>query len=199
MHKKIYKSLRNKKVIIKGYTAYEWLNDPKHLLFSLSRYKFVSEMLEGKKDVLEVGCGDWFKSEIVRKRVKNLYLNDLVGKKFLKNDFSKSYIKNKKFDAIYLLDVFEHMNKRITDKFIKNLKLNLKQNGIIIVGIPTLASQRYASKLSKETHVNCLNKKELKYFFSKHFNNVFTFSMNDEVLHTGYDKMFHYIFALCTN
>ena len=162
-------------------------------------------MLEGKKDVLEVGCGDGFKSEIVRKRVKNLYLNDTVApnelfdKKFLKNDFSKSYIKNKKFDAIYLLDVFEHINKRITDKFIKNLKLNLKQNGIIIVGIPTLASQRYASKLSKETHVNCLNKKELKSFFSKHFNNVFTFSMNDEVLHTGYDKMSHYIFAICTN
>jgi hypothetical protein len=31
------------------------------------------------------------------------------------------------------------------------------------------------------------------------FHNVFIFCMNDEVLHTGFHKMAHYIFALgCT-
>jgi hypothetical protein len=29
------------------------------------------------------------------------------------------------------------------------------------------------------------------------FKNVFMFSMNDEVVHTGYSKMSHYNFALC--
>jgi hypothetical protein len=29
------------------------------------------------------------------------------------------------------------------------------------------------------------------------FHNVFMFSMNDEVVHTGYHKMAHYLFALC--
>lgn len=30
-----------------------------------------------------------------------------------------------------------------------------------------------------------------------HFHNVFMFSMNDEVVHTGYGKMSHYNIALC--
>jgi hypothetical protein len=34
-----------------------WHSDPRLLLFSLSRYKFVAKMLSGKKNVLEVGCG----------------------------------------------------------------------------------------------------------------------------------------------
>ena len=35
-----------------------WQEDPRGLLFSLARYKFVSKMFESKKNVLEVGCGD---------------------------------------------------------------------------------------------------------------------------------------------
>ena len=30
-----------------------------------------------------------------------------------------------------------------------------------------------------------------------HFHNVFIFSMNDEVVHTGFAPMPHYYFALC--
>ena len=30
----------------------------------------------------------------------------------------------------------------------------------------------------------------------RHFHNVFMFAMNDEVVHTGYHKMAHYLFAL---
>jgi len=30
-----------------------------------------------------------------------------------------------------------------------------------------------------------------------YFNNVFLFSMNDEVVHTGFNKMAHYLIAIC--
>ena len=33
----------------------------------------------------------------------------------------------------------------------------------------------------------------------RYFNNVFMFSMNDEVVHTGFHKMAHYIFAVGCN
>ena len=33
-----------------------WYDDPKRLTFVLSRYKFVSKMLSGKKNVLEMGA-----------------------------------------------------------------------------------------------------------------------------------------------
>ncbi len=32
---------------------------------------------------------------------------------------------------------------------------------------------------------------------SEYFHNVFMFSMNDEVVHTGYHRMAHYVIALC--
>ena len=37
----------------------------------------------------------------------------------------------------------------------------------------------------------------LKSLLSKYFHNVFIFSMNDEVVHTGFYPMAHYLFALC--
>ena len=69
---------------------------------------------------------------------------------------------------------------------------------MLIFGCPTIESQKYASKLSKLGHINCKNKTEFKKLMLNYFHNVFSFSMNDEVLHTGFDKMSHYIFVLCT-
>jgi len=46
-----------------------WHEDPKHLVFRLSRYKFVSKMLAGRKHVLEIGCGDAFGTRIVQAEV----------------------------------------------------------------------------------------------------------------------------------
>ena len=108
---------------------------------------------------------------------------------------------NKKFEGIYLIDplfVLEHIPKSLEKKFIENIKHSLrKKNGTVIIGMPTLESQKYASFLSKIGHVNCKNKYELKIFLYKFFTNVYMFSMNDEVIHTGFDKMSNYIFAVC--
>src|SRR5262245_54854380 len=49
-----------------------WNQDPKHLVFRLSRYKFVSKMFSGRKHVLEVGCGDAFGTRIVQAEVGKL-------------------------------------------------------------------------------------------------------------------------------
>ena len=81
-----------------------WQEDPRGLLFSLSRYKFVSKMFEGKKNVLEVGCGDGWYSRIVSQSVKSLTVsdNDLT---FI-NDFKKRKQKNWKYKIILHDDIF---------------------------------------------------------------------------------------------
>ena len=38
---------------------------------------------------------------------------------------------------------------------------------------------------------------DLKALMQRFFRNVFMFSMNDEVIHTGHHKMAHYLMALC--
>ncbi len=189
--------------------AYE--SDPIRLVFTLSRYKFVSKMFEGFNSVLEVGSGDGFKSPIVKQFCKKLTLTDIEKQnkddfynnrfqntKFILHDFTKKEL-NQKFDGIYSLDVLEHISKKKEKIFIKNIKCSLKSNGVLIVGMPSLESQKYASKWSKIGHINCKNKKDFKNFLSGFFHNVFMFSMNDEIVHTGYDKMSHYLFGIACN
>ncbi len=201
--------LDKKKVTLGSYSSYDWTNDPKHLIFSLSRYKFVSKMLSGKRKVLEIGAGDGFKSRVVDTEVKKLDLCDVTSSskdQFKASQFNKNYYfihdftkhkLEKKYDAIYALDVIEHIKKSQCTKFISNIKNSIKNRGILIIGCPSQSSQKYASKYSKKFHVNCFDKDRLQNYLSVFFKNVFTFGMNDEVLHTGYDKMCHYVFAIC--
>jgi hypothetical protein len=65
--------------------------------------------------------------------------------------------------------------------------------------VPSLESQQYASSQSKEGHVNCKSGDDFRGLLKKYFENVFLFSMNDEVVHTGFSKMAHYLFVMCTN
>ena len=192
-------------------TSHNYTNDPIRLVFTLSRYKFVAKMFEGFTDVLEVGAGDGFKSPIVKQFCKNLLLSDLLEEnksefnkrgfkniKYFVHDFTKKRL-SKKFDGIYSLDVLEHISKKYEKKFIKNICSSLKENGTLIIGMPSIEDQKYSSKGSKFGHINCKNKTVLKQLLLKFFNNVYMFSMNDEVLHTGFDKMSHYIFALANS
>ena len=80
--------------------------------------------------------------------------------------------------------------------FLKNAFAPLDTNGVGIIGIPSLESQSYASIQSKIGHVNCKSAPDLKALMEKFFHNVFIFSMNDEVVHTGFHKMAHYVFAV---
>lgn len=203
-------SKRNITVSMGNRSGMSFLDDPMRLAFTLSRYKFVAKMFEGFKNVLEIGAGDGFKSPIVGQVCQNLTLCDIEkdnydefkrikvkNYNYILNDFTKKNLKDK-FDGIYLLDVLEHIEKK-ENIFIKNIKKSLNKHGTLIVGMPTIESQKYASKWSKLGHINCKGKKQLRNFMSKHFNNVYLFSMNDEVLHTGFDQMSHYIFSIANS
>ena len=74
---------------------------------------------------------------------------------------------------------------------------SLNANGVLLMGSPSIHSQAYASPPSKAGHVNCKDAPGMKALLSKFFHNVFIFSMNDEVVHTGFYPMAHYLFALC--
>lgn len=211
INKKIYSDILSKypDIVLGKHLSESWINDPKHLLFTLSRYKFVSKLLDGYNKVLEVGAGDGFLSRIIDQNVNRLDLSDIESAnkeyfkkiKFNKNkyfihNFTNSFTKEK-YDAIFSIDVIEHISPKKVNNFMKNTIKSLYKRGIVIIGTPSKESQKYSSKYSKMGHINVYNKSELKKFCHKYFDNVFVFSMNDEVIHTGYDKMSHYLFALC--
>ena len=74
---------------------------------------------------------------------------------------------------------------------------NLNDNGFCIIGTPNISASQYACEASRLGHVNLHDQQRLKELFLKKFRNVFVFNCNDEMIHTGYDKMSHYFIALC--
>ena len=58
------------------YASHTLLTDPRRMVFMLARYKFVSKLLAGKPNVMEVGCSDGFGSNIVKQTVQNLIITD---------------------------------------------------------------------------------------------------------------------------
>jgi 2-polyprenyl-3-methyl-5-hydroxy-6-metoxy-1,4-benzoquinol methylase len=190
-----------------------WHDDPRRLLFVLARYKFVSKMLSGKQKVLEVGCGDAFGTRIVLQEVGSICAVDFdpVFVKDVQERMEEKWNFDCKvhdmlagpveggFDAAYSLDVIEHIAVEHEDTFVANLARSLSKEGVLLIGTPSLQSQTYASPPSKEGHINCKDGARLKRFLGQHFGNVFIFSMNDEVVHTGFYPMAHYLFALCAN
>ena len=192
-------------------TSQAWYDDPKRLSFTLSRYKFVAKMLAGCRSVLEVGCADAFGTRIVVQEVKKLTAVDFdplfiadtkarMGRKWRFDCRVHDMLRNPmrgRFDGMYALDVLEHIAPRNEARFLRNMVRSLSARGTMIIGMPSLESQPYASRMSKEGHVNCKTMPDLKALMQGYFHNVYMFSMNDEVVHTGYHKMAHYLFALC--
>ena len=155
-----------------------WQDDPRRLVFLLARYKFVSKMLSGKRSVLEIGCADAFGTRVVLQEVGSVTAVD--------------------FDPVFVQDARERMDPEWEFEVKSHDMLRGPvPPGVLILGSPSIHSQAYASKPSLEGHVNCKDAAGMRQLTEKHFRNVFLFSMNDELVHTGFTPMAHYLIAMC--
>jgi 2-polyprenyl-3-methyl-5-hydroxy-6-metoxy-1,4-benzoquinol methylase len=191
-----------------------WRSDPRRLTFVLARYKFVSKVLAGKASVLEVGSGDGFGMALVLQSVGRAhgidfdpafveYGNRVAAAEGLKASFSVHDMTAgpppETYDAAYSLDVIEHIQPADEHRFLANIAAALTPAGVCIVGTPNLTSAPYASLASQEGHINLKTAETLRASLEPVFQNVFIFSMNDEVVHTGFYPMAHYLMALCVD
>ena len=188
-----------------------FLNDPKSFLFALSRYRFASRMTIRCSSVLELGCSEgigvsllapprmrYTGVDIDRQALRvaeNLWSGTAC--RFIKDDFlGKTY---GTFDAVVCLDVIEHIDRSHEMSFTATLSGNLHDQGLAIVGTPNSTAAAYASKHSKAAHINLYSADRLKAVLSSVFNNVFIFGLNDEIVHTGFTPMAHYLMAIACN
>jgi len=191
-----------------------WNEDPKRHLFTLARYKFAAKILAGRSKVLEVGCADAFGTRLVQQAVgavtaidmNDAFIADIDSrvnqkwpmKAFVHNMLNGPFLaEGYEYDAAFCLDVLEHINGAQEDLFISHVCGSISKYGVAIFGMPSIESQRWASPQSLEGHVNCQSGEQLKNTLERHFHNVFVFSMNDEVVHTGFYPMAHYLLAVC--
>lgn len=209
-----FEALRKRGPVLMGPTVSAlWRDDPRHLAFLLARYKFVSKMLAGKRKALEVGCGDAFGMKLVLQTVESVHgidfdplfagwAEDQARREGLKCTFSSIDVTRRvprgKYDAAYSLDVIEHIPKRHERKFLGNICKALAPHATCIIGTPNVTAKAYQSRQSEEGHINLKSHEELRALMSVYFHTVLMFSMNDEVVHTGFSPMGHYLFSVGT-
>lgn len=198
------------------------LSDPKCFGFVLARYKFAAKMLRHKTRIVEIGCGEGIGSlalvgetqaEVIGidfDENQIAYANRTLvpalerrhpGKKgrlrFERRDFTADSQVEPKCDGLVSIDVIEHVPQELEDDFLAGCRNALVDGGVAVIGTPNDYASAYASERSQIGHINLFRPDRYVETLHRHFGNVFLFSMNDEVVHTGFDKMAHYLMALC--
>ena len=102
------------------------------------------------------------------------------------------------YDVIRAIDVIEHIPQTDEKKFIETIYDHLEEDGFCCIGTPNITANQYASEASKMGHINLFDAERLRQLLGEYFKNVFIFGMNDEVLHTGFYPMCHYLMALAS-
>lgn len=192
------------------WTSYSLIHDPKHMAFVLARYKFCAKMLQGKKSVMEIGPGDGFGLPMIAQAAEQVYAVDWDDRLLEGNARRLAHLKNVTYlhldlnnqtpdvtvDAAFNVDVIEHLEPPTEATFIENIVDCLTPSGVLITGTPNITASQYASPRSLVQHINLKSMDTLRELMERYFENVFMFGMNDEVLHTGYAPMCHYIWSV---
>ena len=100
------------------------------------------------------------------------------------------------YDAVVTFDVIEHILPQNADNFMAKVTANLSPYGIAIVGTPNLTAREYASAAANAGHVNLYSGERLEQEMLRHFTQVFMLGANDELVHTGFLPMAHYLIAV---
>jgi len=189
-----------------------FMRDPLMALIKLARYKFAAKMLSKNDVVVDLGCGNGYGTYFLSKFAKqvigiDLYANmDVVSKKMSATnvrflgydilDFPHPEVSQENITAVTMIDVIEHFHKADGEKVIRTYSRLLSSNGMMIIGTPSKYSEKYRSIRSKESHFYEYKPEELQELCQDYFGRTLMFSMNDEIIHTGFHKLAWYIYIL---
>ena len=203
--------IEGKELELGPYFGHQVQDSPWHLLFTYSRYKFANRLISprGPQRLLEIGCSEGVGTMMFAASGHNVTAMDAdadaIGyarQKLTKSgiDFQAGNFIGKKlgeFDVVVTLDVIEHIEPSEEAGFFDSICANLKQNGVCLIGTPNDCASQHASKASQIGHINMYTAERLYASAAQYFQNCFIFGMNDEVMHTGFYPMCHYLFVLC--
>jgi 2-polyprenyl-3-methyl-5-hydroxy-6-metoxy-1,4-benzoquinol methylase len=189
-----------------------YLTDPKMIAFIASRYKFVAKVIGAAARVIEIGCGDGFGAPIVAQSVAHLICTDIFEETLADCRSRLSMFRNISFEyadfraqpyperaaAAFCVDVIEHIYPSEEASFLDHIAASIDDHGLFMTGTPNVTAEKYASEYSRLGHVNLKDHAGLRKVLDARFHNVIMLSMNDEVVHSGYYPMAHYLWAICS-
>lgn len=208
---------REKSITLGPHTSFQYNNSRRHLLYSMARYKFAMKMLTGgikneSMSILDLGCSDgfgtYYVSEFATKTTGVDFDEEAIQyakSAFEKNDsieFIEDNFLNKyygKYDGIVSFDVLEHIYPENEGSYMQTVLNNMKEEGTFIVGTPSMETQQYSKENVAGAHVNVKRGEELYKMLKTYFHNVYLFTQNDEIIHTGHLRMANYLIAVCCN
>jgi len=175
----------------------------------MSYYKFASKLIGAGKRVLDLGCGEgigtWllavengfahgvdFDADAVASARRNFCHDPRI-------DFSCHDIltlPSAGWDAVVNFDVIEHILPHNVANLWSTMAEALNHDGICVVGTPNITSDQYASPITRAGHVNLYSGERLSNEMAQYFDHVFLFAANDEIVHTGFLPLAHYLIAV---
>lgn len=204
-------------VTLGPHTSFEYNNSRRAILFTMTRYKFAMKMLGGgisdeKKTILDLGCSDglgtYYVAEFAEKVMGVDFDEEAIeyaishpSKNSGNIEFRKDNFLNKvygQFDGVVSFDVIEHIYPENADAYMRTVLANLKDTGTFIIGTPSLETQQYSKENITGAHVNVYRGEELYQMLKQYFHNVYLFTQNDEIIHTGHLRMANYLLAVCS-
>lgn len=213
---KFGRTQKEESISLGPHSSYEWNNSRRQLLFTAARYKFAMKIIgnlyePNEKTILDLGCSDGFGTYYVAEYARSVmgvdfdedaitYANTVnQGKniKFkLENFLGKKY---GSFDGVVSFDVLEHIYPENEAVYMNTAIDNLKDSGTFVIGTPSLENQQYSKENVTGAHVNVYKGEELYKMLKTYFYNVYLFTQNDEMIHTGHLRMANYLIAVCSH
>ncbi len=204
----VKKSLGRDRLLLGPYFSYQFTHSPRRILHAMSYYKFAAKTIGPGQSVLEIGCSEGLGTLILAETACDCLGidTDREAVKIAGEAFSGDKLRFRhadiftmppgRFNAAVSLDVIEHIPRRRENAFIAAVKANLDEDGIFIVGTPNSVSSAHASAVTRQGHINLYDAQRLKDLLKRHFEGVLLFCANDEVVHTGFTHMAHYLIGV---
>ncbi|MDR3623854.1 MAG: class I SAM-dependent methyltransferase [Chlamydiales bacterium] len=206
----VAEQMKNEPPIIFGENvSHCFYREPRKMLNFLSYYKFAAKLIGVGKKVLDIGCDEGLGTVVIGKEcgfAKGIDVNE-VAIEAARGNFTSSNVEfevqnvlqkstQELWDAVISFGFIENVLLENVSKFFKKITSSLKEDGLAVIGTPSLISQQFVSETSKKGYVNIYSPERLEKEMKEHFEFVFMFAANDEVVHAGFLPLAEYLIVV---
>lgn len=195
----------------------------------LHRYNSILDLVKDKI-VLDIACGTGYGSSMLADNAEYVYGVDISREtieycnkeynkknlKFFQGSVEKIELEDNSIDVIVSFETIEHVEYKLQEEFLKEIKRVLKNDGILIISTPDKKIYSDIPKYKNEFHIKEFYKDEFKEFLNKAFSNVKFFEQGLQIcdlitdecrkinkqisVKNSVDKsLYPYLIAVCSN